>query len=273
IHPRKSIVTIHDLGYLHEPGSHTRASRIQLRLTTQWNARKAKHLIAISESTRQDLIEHCQVDPARVSVIRHGVEPAFRELDESEVRRYRIAARLPERFVLYLGTIQPRKNLVRLIDAFEQIAHDDLEVELVLAGRNGWLAKPIRQHASSSHFRDRIRFLGHVPDEQLPLLYNAATCVALPSLYEGFGLPALEAQACGVPALVSNRGALPELAGADMVIADPERTDEIAAGLVTLCRQRHVREQIDRRIEHAAEFSWVNSAAQTRQLFEEVLEE
>jgi glycosyltransferase involved in cell wall biosynthesis len=270
-HPVNSLVTVHDLGYLYEPESHTRASRYQLKLTTLWNARQARHLIAISQSTRQDLISHCNVDPQRITVIRHGVDDRFRVLSREEIYRYSQAAKLPEKFILYLGTIQPRKNLVRLIESFELVAHQDPDMNLVLAGRTGWLAEPITRRADASPFRNRIRFTGHIPDEQLVQLYNAATVFALPSLYEGFGLPALEAQACGVPAVVSNRGALPELAGAEMAIVDPGNSDEIASAIAKLVHQRFNTDLVNQRVEHARGFTWSNSAMKTRKLFQEML--
>jgi glycosyltransferase involved in cell wall biosynthesis len=263
-HPARSVVTIHDLGYLYEPGAHTVSSRTQLRATTLWNARKASHLIAISESTKSDLMQHYRVDPGNISVVHHGVDQEFVQIEHGEVERYRRAARLPERFILYLGTIQPRKNLERLIAAFEYLALSDPDVHLILAGNPGWKSRPIRDRAIASGFSRRIRFLGRVPDEQLPALYNAATVFALPSLYEGFGLPVLEAMACGTPAVMSNRGALTELSGADVRVIDPEDTDSIAEGLLSALQIEENEDAVADRIAHARRFSWDDSARRTR---------
>ncbi len=269
--PERSVVTIHDLGFLYEPDSHTPFSRWQLKLTTEWNASKATHVVAISESTKRDLLEHCEVDPGRITVIRHGIDNQFRPLRSEHVERYRRAARLPDRFVLYLGTIQPRKNLTRLITAFERAADEDPDLHLVLAGQPGWMSEPIRERARMSRFADRIRFLGRVPDEQLQLLYNAASALALNSLYEGFGLPALEAMACGVPVVLSNRGALPELAGADAMIVDPFDVDALAAAISELVTIRHDSEGVVHRVDHAERFSWRSSAEKTRDVLWNVL--
>jgi glycosyltransferase involved in cell wall biosynthesis len=270
-HPEGSIVTVHDLGYLVEPESHPRLSRLQLKLTTRWNANQATHIVAISEATRQDLVKYLHVDPKRITVVPHGVDPQFRPLPAEEIARYRRAARLPERFILYLGTIQPRKNLSKLIDAFERVALNHPGISLVLAGRTGWLSEPILERARSSAVQDRIRFLGYVPDEQLPLLYGAATTVTLPSLYEGFGLPVLEAMACGSPVVMSNRGALPELAGADAEVIEPTDVDELAASLRAAIFRGDDPELISQRTKHAGTFSWQSSATRTLELIREVL--
>jgi glycosyltransferase involved in cell wall biosynthesis len=270
-HPERSIVTIHDLGYLYEPDSHTPTSRLQLQLTTSWNAKHATHLIAISESTRNDLITKLGVDPERISVVRHGIDETFKPLPETEIERYRRAARLPERFVLYLGTVQPRKNLLRLIQAFEHIADGDSTLELILAGRRGWMSEPIRERARISQHHQRIRFLGHVPDEQLPMLYGAASVVTLPSLYEGFGLPVLEAMACGTPVVMSNRGALPELSGADAEIIEPTDIDGMARALRDSIARRANPQAAIARTHHASQFSWADSAWETRRIIHQVL--
>jgi glycosyltransferase involved in cell wall biosynthesis len=265
IHPERSIITVHDLGFFNEPSAHTARSRLQLRMTTRWNANRAHHIIAISHATKRDLIKHYRLDSDRVTVIHHGVDERFQPLPTEQIDRYRAAARLPERFILYLGTIQPRKNLVRLIEAFEMIAIDQPELNLVLAGNPGWLTSEIIQRATSSHVSARIRFLGRVPDEQLALLYNAASAFAMPSLYEGFGMPALEAMACGLPTVVSDRGALPEVAGADSKIVNPLHAADIANGIALALESRDDPHQVTERVRHATSFSW-NEA--TRKTFE-----
>ena len=263
IHPPASVVTIHDLGYLYEPESHTLTSRTQLSLTTRWNVSRASHVIAVSEATRLDMITYLQVSPDRVSVVPHGVEPRFHPLDTDQIERYRRAARLPERFALYLGTIQPRKNLGRLISAFELCAEQDPDLHLVLAGKPGWMAEPVLNRARQSPFSERIRLTGYVPDAQLPLLYGAASVFAFPSLYEGFGLPVLEAMACGVPVVISSRGALPELAGADAQIIDARDTQGLAAAVAEAAERRFDSALVQQRSAHARQYSWDEAARKT----------
>jgi glycosyltransferase involved in cell wall biosynthesis len=270
-HPARSVVTVHDLGFLYEPDSHTRFSRLQLRLTTGWNARRATHLIAISESTKQDLVQHSKVDPERITVVPHGVDDQFQVLPEDNVERYRRAARLPARFLLYVGTIQPRKNLLKLISAFERVTAVDDDLQLVLAGRPGWMSKPIQERARVSPLAHRIKLLGYVPDQQLPLLYSAAAAFTLPSLYEGFGLPVLEALACGTPVIMSNRGALPELVGADSEVVDPTDVGAIAEAVLAAIQRQREPDLVQQRREFAAQFTWQSSAQKTRDVLWKVL--
>jgi glycosyltransferase involved in cell wall biosynthesis len=223
-------------------------------------------LIAISEMTQRDLVEHCGVAESKVSVVRHGVDEQFRILESSEIERYRRAARLPNRFALYLGTIQPRKNLIRLIAAFEKCARIDADLHLVLAGRTGWLSEPILKRVAESSVSSRVRLLGYVPDPQLPALYNAASALVLPSLYEGFGLPVLEAMACGVPVVMSDRGALPELAGADSIAVNPFDENTIAESIRSALERRSVPAMIEKRVEHARQFTWEKAALTTQDI-------
>ncbi|TVR71097.1 MAG: glycosyltransferase family 1 protein, partial [Sphaerobacteraceae bacterium] len=265
----RSVVTIHDLGYLHEPSAHTASSRIQLDLTTRWNARSASQIIAISESTKQDLVERYGTDPSRITVIHHGVDSRFVPAPAEEIEQYRRERNLPERFILYVGTIQPRKNLIRLISAFETISLDDPAVELVIAGKTGWKSHPIVTRATVSSASGRIRFEGHIPDTHLPTLYSAASAVVLPSLYEGFGLPVLEAMACGTPVVMSNRGALPEISGADARVIDPLDVQDLAAGLRSALDSSNVDALHQARIEHARSFTWERAARQTLDVLNE----
>lgn len=260
---RRSVVTIHDLGYLHEPSSHTLSSRVQLDLTTRLNARQATQIIAISNSTRADLIERYGIDPSRITVIHLGIDPQFAPVSTEATERFRRARNLPERFILCLGTIHPRKNLERLIGAFEQVAIHDREIELVIAGSPGWKSEPIITRTISSSVSKRIHIEGRIPEEDLPALYTAASTVAFPSLFEGFGLPALESMACGTPVVLSDRGALPEISGADARIVDPLSVEDIAGAIRLALHSSDNSEQVRARIDHARTFSWERCAQAT----------
>ncbi|HEU5423345.1 MAG TPA: glycosyltransferase family 1 protein, partial [Nitrolancea sp.] len=190
VHPRASGVTIHDLGYLYEPEAHPVARRLALDLTTRWSARAAARVIAISGATRDDLVRRYGVPAEKITVIHHGVDGAFQPPAEAEVARVRERYQLPARYLLSVGTLQPRKNLARLIAAFERLAAEDEELGLILAGKTGWLAGTIEAALTASPARARITLTGHVPDADLPALYGGAAAFAFPSLYEGFGMPA-----------------------------------------------------------------------------------
>lgn len=269
VHPRATVVTIHDLGYLYEPGAHTTWSRRYLDWSTRWSVAMARRIIAISGATRDDLVRHYGADPEKIRVIPHGIDDDFHPLPEDLVAREISRLGLIRPYILFVGTIQPRKNVARLIAAFDILAESNPELELVLAGKRGWLAERIDAAIRSSRYRDRIRITGHVPDAILPALYNGAQVVVLPSLYEGFGLPALEAMASGTPVVVSDRGALPGIAGDAALIVDPLNPQAIAAGLVAALDPATRARRVEAGIRHSAQFRWDIAGQQTLEIVEE----
>jgi glycosyltransferase involved in cell wall biosynthesis len=268
----RSIVTIHDLGYLHFPAAHTRAQRLQLRLTTVWSARIADQVIAISGATRDDLVRLARVPRSKITVIHHGVAQRFapfhdRDGQQRVLERYQIKP--DTRFLLFVGTLQPRKNLVRLLDAFAELARGERELagaplQLLLVGKRGWLTEPIERQAADLGLAGQVRFLGYVADDDLPALLASALAFVLPSLYEGFGMPVLEAMACGAPVLTSTTSALREIAGDAALLVDPLDTGAIAAGLRRLTREPELRAALrERGLARAAQFSWDRCADRT----------
>jgi glycosyltransferase involved in cell wall biosynthesis len=268
LHP-PSVVTIHDLGYLAFPEAHTARRRLELDLTTRWSLRAARHVIAISQATRADLIRHYGASPQQISVIHHGLSPAFRlPEDQAMVAAIRARYGLSRAYFLYVGTIQPRKNLVRLIEAFAQalpgLTPGATPPLLVLAGREGWLSATIRHRAGELGIAEHVRFLGYLPDEELPALLSAALAFVFPSLYEGFGMPVLEAMACGAPVLTANSTALPEVAGEAALLVAPSDSDAITAGLMRLANEPALRAELRTRgLARATQFTWERCARAT----------
>lgn len=262
VHPRASVVTVHDLGYLAEPESHTRRRRRLLELTTRWNARAARRVIAISEQTKADIVAHYGTQAGKIDVVPHGVDLArFRPRAAAEVQPALAELGVQPPYLFFLSTLQPRKNLIRLIAAFEGLEADDLT--LVLAGRPGWLAEPIEQRIAASPARSRIQRLGHVPDALVPALYNGAAVFVLPSLYEGFGMGVLEAMASGCPVVTSNRSSLPEVAGDAAVLVEPLEADSIRAGIAHALQPERRAALIQAGLDRAAGFTWERAARQT----------
>lgn len=227
IHPRESVVTIHDLGYRHEPQAHTRASRHTLELSTRWNAAVARKIIAVSEQTRRDLTSAYGVAASKICVVHSGINHSrFRPVDSVDVlRKYGIT----KPYIFFLSTVQPRKNVTRLVEAFETL---DTDVSMVIAGRPGWLSEAIEGRIQSSPASHRINRLGFVADEDIPALYSGAAVFALPSLYEGFGMGILEAMACGCPVVTSNCSSMPEVADGAAILVDPFSVASIRDGLL-----------------------------------------
>jgi glycosyltransferase involved in cell wall biosynthesis len=269
----RAVVTIHDMGYLRFPQAHTRAQRLTLRLTTVWSARVAQRVIAISAATRNDLVRLARVSAEKITVVHHGLSDRFRLTftTKGEGRRNVSQERVRELvggnwpYLLYVGTIQPRKNLVRLIEAFAQARHAlDDTLRLVIAGRRGWLSEGIARRAAELGIAECVHFAGYVPDEEVPMLLAGALAFVFPSLYEGFGMPVLEAMGCGAPVLTSNTSALPEVAGDAALLVNPEDTGAIAAALTRLATDAGLRDELRQRgYARAAEFTWERCAEET----------
>jgi glycosyltransferase involved in cell wall biosynthesis len=269
-HPR-SVVTIHDLGYLYHPDTHPPTTRRMLHWTTEWSVRAARHVIAISETTRRDLEVHYPVAAGRITVIPHGVDPRFRPVDAAARAELRTRLHLPDRYVLFVGTIQPRKNLSRLAAALSLVERAGYPHWLVVAGKRGWLARAVDEQIRASGMSHRVRLLGYVAADDLPALYGGADAFCLPSLYEGFGLPVLEAMACGTPVVAADRAALPEVAGDAALLVDPFRPAEIAAALArVLSDVAFRRDLIGRGQARASQYSWERTARETLNLLRDV---
>jgi len=268
--PCPVVVTVHDLSFVRFPRLFRPANRLYLGALTRLSARRARRVIAVSAHAADETAHLLGVPRARIDVVYHGVDPQFRPLPAETVQRFRAAAGLPERFVLFLGTLEPRKNLVRLVEAFARLR--DPALKLVIAGGRGWYDEEVHARVEALELNDRVVFPGYVPAEDLPLWYNAAAVFAFPSLYEGFGMPVLEAEACGTPVLTSNCSALPEAAGDGALLVDPLQVEAIAAGLERLFHDETLRGELRQRgLAHAARFTWQQTAAETVAVYRRAL--
>jgi glycosyltransferase involved in cell wall biosynthesis len=261
---RPAVVTIYDLSFLRFPDRFKSANRLYLTAITRLAARRARRVIAISESTRAEVEALLGVPAERIDVAMPGVGHHFRPLSPKQVEAFRHRNGLPERFILYLGTLEPRKNLETLLHAFAALPQKD--VPLVLVGGRGWLYHAIEDTIEELNLRPRVTMPGYVADEMLPLWYNAATVFAYPSLYEGFGLPLLEAMACGTPVVAADTTSLPEVVGREGagILLPPDDRDAWCHALGTLLDDdEHRRELFIRGRKRAADFSWHRTALQT----------
>ena len=268
IHPRATVVTIHDLGYLHFPAAHPALSRRYLDWSTRWSARAAWRMIAVSGATRDDLVTMLHVPSDKITVVHHGVRPTARPSDDA-VHATMERLGIPMPYVLFLGTVQPRKNLQRLIRAFRQVVEAGLPHTLVIAGRMGWLAEPIYAAVAACGLDERVHFAGYVADSDLPALYGGADAFAFPSLYEGFGMPALEALSSGVPVVASRTTSLPEIIGDAGLLVDPLDEAALGAALVQALTDTALRSRLAHAgPQRAAQFSWERCARETLAVLE-----
>ena len=265
LHP-PTVVTIHDVGYRAFPETHTARRRLELELTTRWSLRAARHVITISHATKRDLINWYGADPNRITVTHLGCSSIFTPPADPQVvaavtAHYGLGQRP---YLLYIGTVQPRKNLSRVIDALALTIAAGYDLDLVIAGKRGWLSEPIERRAGELGIANRVHFTGFVADADLPALLAGALAFVFPSLYEGFGMPVVEAMACGTPVITSTSSSLPEIAGDAALLVDPLDTNAIAAAIMRLSDDQDLRATLRQRgLARAHLFNWETCARQT----------
>jgi glycosyltransferase involved in cell wall biosynthesis len=271
----KALVTILDLSFLRFPHLFNRGNRIYLGVAARLAARQARRVLTISEHGRQEIVRLLGVRPDRVTTTYCGVDRRFQPLPAAEVEDFRQHRQLPARFVLYLGTLEPRKNVPTLLRAYARVRSLMPDSPpLVLAGARGWLYEETIQTIDRLSLRESVLLPGFVPDEEQPRWYNAATVFAYPSLYEGFGLPPLEAMASGTPVVTSNASSLPEVVGSAGLLVNPLDDEALALAIVRLLEDAGERERLRAAgLEQARRFSWPRMAQTTLGCYEEVARE
>ncbi len=272
--PSRTVVTVHDLGYEHFPQAHPWRQRLYLRWSTRRHTRVATRILADSAATRDDLINLYHADPQRISVVHLAADPTLqREDNPQRIQAVRRSYGIPDDadYILHIGTIHPRKNLSRLVQAFATLCRQlpERNLMLVLAGGLGYGGRALQRQVQSMGLGDRVRFPGYVRVHDIPALYSGAICYALPSLNEGFGFPVLEAQTCGTPLACANSSSLPEVAGDGALYFDPFDPDAIAGALRQLLANADLRAELVRKGRaNVQRFSWQRTASATLAVLE-----
>jgi glycosyltransferase involved in cell wall biosynthesis len=271
--PCPLVTTIHDLSFEHLPETFKRRSWMQLRLTVRSTARRSAQIITLSEYSRRDMINTYQIAPERVSTTPAAAAPRFeRVTDETELQKVRETYGIQGDYILSLCSIQPRKNLVRLIEAYSLLRRSHREgklPQLVLAGKRGWLDNETMRAAKGDEVSAAIQFTGYVADEHLNALYSAATCFVYPSYFEGFGLPILEAMKCGAPVIAGDRTSIPEVTGQAALLFDPFDVQSLVEALKRVLNDSQFRATLSARgLQRASEFSWQKTARLTLAAYE-----
>jgi len=271
--PCPVVVTVYDLSFVLLPHSFPKVKRLYLSLFTPLSVKRARRIIAVSRNTRNDLMRLWNISPEKIDVIYCGVDSSLRPLEREKVSRFRRERGLPERFILYLGTLEPRKNLVRLLEAYARLPAES-RPHLVMAGAKGWGYEAIGARVEELGLEGQVLFPGYIPQEEKALWYNAAEILVYPSLYEGFGLPPLEAMACGTPVVASCRASLPEVVGEAGVLVDPLDTEAMAQAMHDLLEDQTWRESLrDKGLKRARQFSWEKAARETVRVYRRALRE
>ncbi|MGI6459200.1 MAG: glycosyltransferase family 4 protein [Candidatus Hydrogenedentales bacterium] len=243
--PCPAVVSIHDFVWKRHPETLPPLVRYRLQALIPATLRRARRVFVLCEAMRQELRDLYDFPPDRIDIVPPAVHPRFHAVIEAEaVDRVRTRHRLPPEYVLYVGALQPRKNLNRLLEAFAAVRREGLPHRLAMVGQEAWMARPLRETIRRLRLEDAIVFTGYVLDADLPALYRGAAGFAYVSIYEGFGIPVAEALACGTPVLTSNSGALAEVAGDAALTCDPFDVDALADGLRTLLTDPELRQRL-----------------------------
>lgn len=271
--PCPTVVTIHDLIYLIYADKHKGLKRRYLSLLTGWSVRHAKRVIAVSESTKHDIMRLLGAPEEKIVVVPNGVDKRMQPLPADEVAAFRRAKGLPDRYVLSLGTLEPRKNIPTLLQAFAALRDEPelADVKLIVGGARGWMVDDLNKQAAKLGIGGRVMLPGFLDDADLPLWYNGASLLVYPSLYEGFGLPPLEAMACATPTIAADSSSLPEVVGDAGLLVPPTDVAAMAAAIRRVLTDDQLVAQMSAAgRERSQQFSWRRSAEQTLQVYEEV---
>ena len=266
-----AIVTVYDLSFLHFPDNFPTLQRIYLTSQTRRSVKKAKRTITISHSSKQDVHQFFGIPLHKIDVVCPGVDAMYRCLPEEDVLAFKERMGINGRFILHVGTLQPRKNIPMLLDAFAKL--DDSDLQLVLVGGKGWLFDSIFERVQALNLEERVHFTGYAPDEDLPLWYNSADLFVLSSQYEGFGMPIVEAMACGTPVIAANNSSLPEAAGQAGQLFMPNDAADLAERMANVLYNPKISDKMRQLgIEHAQSFSWEQAGRETAVIYQKVLQ-
>jgi len=269
-----TVITVHDVSYLIYPDCIAKKTLRNLQKYMPRHLARADRIIAVSQNTQEDLVRLCGVPEEKISVVYPGYNSEVFRPAKIEHRILSDTFNLEPGYILYVGTIEPRKNLVTLLEAYRLLGQRGITAPLVLCGPMGWKSESFLTNLKTLRSTNAVRLLGYVDEQWLPLLYNGASCFVFPSLYEGFGLPVLEAMACGCPVVSSSVSAIPEVVGgAGLLLEDPRDKNLLAEAVSQILGDQDLRAQLRAEgIKQASHFSWRKTARETLKIFTDLLE-
>jgi glycosyltransferase involved in cell wall biosynthesis len=270
----KTLLTVHDLSFVRVPETASPPLKTYLDAVVPRSVKRANHILADSQATKNDLIDLYKMPESKVSVLLSGVDKRFEPvINTHSLEQIRTKYGLHNKqYILSVGTVQPRKNYSRVIRSLAQLRQQGLDVHYAIAGGKGWLEDEMYQTIKDTHLQDYVHVLGFVDDEDLPALYTSSECLIITSLYEGFGLPILEAMACGTPVITSNLSSLPEVAGDASILVDPLDIDAITKATYTIMTDSTQRNQlIEAGYQQVKNFTWKQSAKHLKSIYDMLL--
>ena len=271
--PCASVVTFHDMTFFLYPMLHTRAKRLLFPLAMRASAKRANALIAVSENTRQDVIRMMGIPSEKIFTTQLGVIEDFRPItDTSNTQEISRKYKLPEKFILYVGLVEPRKNIPLLLRSFNELVAQGLTQDLVIVGRPGWSFEEVFDLVENLNLTPRVHFPGYISRQELPFVYNLAALFVYPTLYEGFGLPVLEAMACGIPTVTSRVASIPEIIGDAGIMVPPGDQPALTQAMREVLTNDRLRQELTHRgPQRAIKFTWKRTAEETLKVYRQVL--
>jgi len=270
----KTLLTVHDLSFIRVPEAASPPLKAYLDTVVPRSVKRADHILADSQATKDDLIDLYNTPESKITVLLSGVDQRFKRVPESQSSKQILTKHGLDnkKYLLSVGTVQPRKNYSRIIRALARLRQQGLDLHYAIVGGKGWLEDEMYQTINETHLQDYVHILGFVDDIDLPTLYTHSECLLITSLYEGFGLPILEAMACGTPVITSNLSSLPEVAGNAGILVDPLNVDAIADATYTiLTDSQHRNQLIEAGYQQVKYFTWERSATHLKSIYDMLL--
>lgn len=269
----KVIVTVYDMVYKLFPETMTRKNYNRLDKELTRSISRADKVITISENSKKEILQYFDINEQKIDIIYPGIDNEIytRKYNINDEKKVKQKYNLPENYILYLGTLEPRKNIIRIIDAYYELNNKIKDIKLVLAGSKGWMYDDIFKKIKDYGLEDKVIITGYIDEEDKPLLYKMSNAFVFPSLYEGFGMPVLEAMASGVPVITSNTSSLPEVVGDAGFLTDLYNTKELADAIIEVLENEELRaKMIDKGLKQSQKFSWKKSAKKLIEIYKEV---
>lgn len=272
--PVSSVVTVHDLSYFYYPQDFLKKDLYQLKNWTKYSVQKAKKVIAVSKTTKKDLVRFYHLPYEKIEVVYNGYEKKLKSKNLKVKTKTKISKLLKQKYILYVGTLQPRKNITTLIEAFGQLAADKPDYFLVIVGKKGWLYERIFEQVKKLKLEKRVYFTGYLPETIVAGLYKKAQMFVLPSFYEGFGIPILEAMSHGCPVIASFASSLPEVGGEACLYFDPNSSADLKVKILELLKNQPLKEELVKKGKNRVKlFSWQKCARETIGIIRKVADE
>lgn len=269
----KKMITVHDLAFIRLPKAFSLKKRAYKNLMAKYSIIRSDMIIADSNNTKNDIMDIFKIKENKVRVVYLAAGAKYVPVnDKNKILEIKQKYKIDRPYILFVGTLEPRKNILNVINSFS-LAADKYKIEhdLILAGKRGWLYEPIYGLIKDSKYKERIRILDNISADELPAIYSEADLFVYPSLYEGFGLPPLEAMACGVPVITSNNSSLPEVVGDAAIKIDPKDIEQIAYETARVLNSNEIRDSLSKKgLERAKLFSWEKCAKDTIKIYEEI---